>query len=98
MKKFLALAVVAAFAVAVPALAAQTKPAEKADHAHGTITAWDDATKTFKVKDKAGKETEYSMNDQTKVTGTPKVGEMVNLQYTKDKDGKAWATHVTVGK
>ena len=98
MRKFVALAIVAAFALCVPAFAAQTKPAEKADHAHGTITVWDDATKTFKVKDKNGKEWEFAWNDQTKVTGTPKVGEMVSLQYTKDKDGKALASHVTVGK
>jgi len=98
MRKFLAFAALAAFVICVPALAAQTKPAEKADHAHGTITAWDDASKTFKVKDKSGKESDFSWNDQTKVTGTPKVGEMVSLQYTKDKDGKAWATHITVGK
>lgn len=98
MRKFLALAVVAAFALSMPALAAQTKPAEKGDHAKGTITAWDDASKTMKVKDKNGKEWEFMWNDQTKVTGTPKVGEMVNLQYMKDKDGKSVATHVTVTK
>jgi hypothetical protein len=99
MKKFLALAIVAAFALGIPALAAQTKPAAaKADHAHGTITAWDEAGKTFKVKDKNGKEWDFSWNEQTKLNGAPKVGDSVSLVYTKDKDGKAWANHITVGK
>ena len=98
MKKLIALAIVAAFALGVPALAAQTKPAEKGEHAHGTITAWDDATKTFKVKDKNGKEWDFSWNESTKVTGTPKVGEMVSLQYMKDKDGKAMASKITVSE
>jgi len=102
MKKLIALAIVAAFALGVPALAAQTKPAaekmDKGEHAHGTITAWDDATKTFKVKDKNGKEWDFSWNESTKVTGTPKVGEMVSLQYTKGADGKAMASKVTVSE
>ena len=98
MRKFLALAIVAAFVLCIPAFAAQTKPAEMAGHAHGTITAWDETSKTFKVKDKNGKEWDFSWNDQTKVTGTPKVGEHVSLEYKKDKDGKAWAIHIAVGK
>jgi maltose-binding protein MalE len=102
MRKFLALAIVAAFVLCIPAFAAetktaQTKAAEKTDHAHGTITAWDEAGKTFKVKDKAGKEWDFSWNEKTKVVGTPKVGETVSLHYTKDKDGKAWASHITIG-
>ena len=98
MRKMLALAIVAAFTLGVAAYADQTKPMAKGDHAKGTITAWDDASKTFKVKDKNGKEWDFSWNEATKVHGTPKVGEVVKLDYTKDKDGKSWATHVFVGK
>ena len=99
MRKLLALCVVAVFTMGLTAYAAQTKPmVEKGDHAKGTITAWDDATKTFKVKDKNGKEWDFAWNDSTQVHGTPKVGEMVKLEYTKDKDGKAWASHVWAGK
>jgi hypothetical protein len=38
------------------------------------------------------------MNDKTMVHGQAKVGEMVKLEYMKDKEGKATATHVYVGK
>ena len=102
MRKFLALAIVAAFVLGIPALAAETKTAQtkaavKTNNAHGTITAWDDASKTFKVKDKAGKEWDFSWNEKTKIVGTGKVGETVSLHYMKDKDGKAVASHITIG-
>src|SRR6266850_7198310 len=98
MKKFLALAVVAAFVLALPALADTTKKSEKHGMwAKGTITAWDDATKTVKVKDESGKEMSITWNDQTKVTGTAKVGEMVKVEYKKEKD-MMMATHVIIGK
>lgn len=99
MKKFLALAVVAAFVLAIPALAGEEKKADKGNMmwAKGTITAWDDATKMMKVKDEAGKEMSITWNDKTKVHGTAKVGEMVKVEFTKEKD-MMMATHVFVGK
>lgn len=100
MKRLLALSVAAIFALGVTAFAAdaQTKAMAKGEHAKGTITAWDEATRTMKVKDKDGKEWAFEWNDKTMVHGTPKVGEMVKLEYSKDKDGRMWATHVYVGK
>jgi len=98
MRKLMTLGIVAAFALSMTAFAAQTKPMEKSDHAKGTITAWDDATKTFKVKDKNGKEWDFSWNESTQVHGTPKVGEVVKLQYSKDADGKSMASHIWAGK
>ncbi|HEY3174821.1 MAG TPA: hypothetical protein VGK94_03575 [Candidatus Polarisedimenticolia bacterium] len=100
MRRLLVLAVAAMFAFGVMAFAseAQTKAMEKGDHAKGTITAWDEGTKTMKVKDKDGKEWTFEWNDQTMVHGAPKVGEMVKLDYSKDKDGKMLASHVYVGK
>jgi hypothetical protein len=84
--------------IALPAIAGTAK---KADHsgmsAKGTITAWDDATKTMKVKDESGKEMSITWNDQTKVMGTAKVGEMVKVEFKKEKD-TMMATHVIVGK
>ncbi len=98
MKKLFALAIVCALVLAMPALAGDEKKMEKGEWAKGTITAWDDATKTMKVKDDSGKEWSFAWNDKTMVHGKAAVGEMVKLEFTKDKDGKPWATHVYVGK
>src|SRR5437867_8750794 len=97
MKKMLALAVVAAFVIAIPALAAEHKTANKEMWAKGTITAWDDATKTMKVKDEAGKEMSITWNANTKVQGTGKVGEMVKVGYRMEKE-TMMAVQVFVGK
>jgi len=98
MKKLLAFSILAMFVLCIPAIADQTKPTEKTDHAKGTISAWDEGSKSFKVKDKDDKEWSFSWNDATKVHGTPKVGESVRVEYTKDKDGNALATRVWAGK
>lgn len=100
MKKLFALAVAAVLVCGIMAFAgdSQTKMMDKGDRAKGTITAWDEATKTFTIKDKDGKEWTFEWNDKTMVHGAGKVGEMVKLQYTKDADGKMWASHVFVGK
>lgn len=100
MKKVLLLAVAAMLVFGVSAFAAetQTKAMHKVDHVKGTITAWDDATRTFTVKDKDGKEWSFQWNEKAKVHGTPKVGEMVKLNFTKDEGGKMWAEQVFVGK
>jgi|SRR5258706_11384175 len=98
MKKFLALAAVAAFVLALPALAATpAKGAKPEMWATGTITSWDDAIKTMKVKDEAGKEMSITWNEKTKVQGSAKVGEMVKVEFKKEKDTML-ATHVFVGK
>lgn len=82
------------------AIAAQTKPMDKPEPAwaEGTIAAWDDAAKSFTVKDKDGKEWAFSWGEEAKVMGKAAVGEMVKVKYKKDKEGKAWATHIFVGK
>jgi|SRR6266850_4177526 len=98
MKKMIALAVVAAFLIAIPALAGEEKKMEKGEMwAKGTITAWDDATKMMKVNDGSGKEMTISWNENTKVQGTAKIGEMVKVGFKKEKD-MMMATHVYVGK
>jgi hypothetical protein len=98
MKKFFALAIVAAIVLALPALAGEMKKTDKAEMAKGTISAWDDATKTFKVKEESGTEWTFAMMDKSEVHGTAKVGETVMVKYTKDEAGKMWAHHVFVGK
>lgn len=100
MRKLMVMAVAAMLLVGFAAYAVdtQTKAMDKGDRAKGTITAWDEATKTFKVKDKDGKEWAFEWNDKTMLHGSPKVGEMVKLEYSKGADGKMWATHVYVGK
>ena len=90
MRRVLALLVVVAVALAVPVLAAE-KAAEKAaakpmSHtASGTIEKWDDAAKTFTLKE-TKKEVSFVWNDKTKVEGAPKVGDHVTVPYMKEGD------------
>ena len=101
MKKLLTVAMLTAVSLGV-ALAASTEskePVKPEPHwVSGTITAWDAATKSVNVKDDSGKEMDIAGNADTKVSGTPKVGEVVKVKYKTDKDGKSWATHVFAGK
>jgi hypothetical protein len=97
MKKLIAVATALAFIFVLPTLAVASGTKKAAPHKSGTITMWDDATKQGTIKDSAGKETPFGWNETTTVTGTPKVGEHASVTYTKDKDGKRWATHVSVG-
>jgi hypothetical protein len=97
MKKLLSLASVATFILALPALAGDEKM-DKSEWAKGTISAWDDAGKTFKVKDDAGKEWSFTRKETCQLHGTAKTGEPTMVEFTKDEDGKAWAHHVYVGK
>lgn len=97
MKKLTALATALTFVLVSATMAAATGTKHATPHVSGTITSWDDAAKQATVKDSAGKETSIGWNEKTKVTGTPKVGEHATVSYTKDKDGKLWAMHITVG-
>lgn len=99
MKKLIAVVAVAVatFALLLPALALATEKHKSTPHVSGTITSWDDMAKDATVKDSAGKETSFGWNEKTTVTGTPKIGEHASVSYTKDKAGKRWATHVSVG-
>jgi hypothetical protein len=97
MKKMIALATVFAFVFVLPTLAVASGTKKSTPHVSGTITSWDDMAKQATVKDSAGKEISFGWNDKTKVTGMPKVGEHASVSYTKDKDGKRWATHISVG-
>ena len=96
-KKLIALATAVTFVLLLPTLAAATGTHNSTPHKSGTITNWDDATKQATVKDSAGKETSFGWDNKTTVTETPKIGEHVSVSYSKDKDGKIWATHITVG-
>ena len=97
MKKLIALAAAVALAILLPASAAAKGTSKSTPHFSGTIESWDDAAKQGTIKDSAGKERSFGWNEKTTVTGTPKVGEHASVKYTKDKDGKIWATHVSVG-
>ena len=97
MKKLIALAAALAFVFVLPTLAVASGTKKAAAHKSGTITSWDDAAKQGAVKDSAGKETAFGWTEKTTVTGTPNVGEHATVSYTKDKDGKRWATHIKVG-
>lgn len=66
--------------------------------AKGTITAWDESSKQITLKTAGGAETIFAWTDKTELNGTPKVGEAARVEYTKGKDGKLWATEVSVGK
>ncbi len=101
-KSIVAIAVVVLVAFGFVALAAGpadqkgTKPS--APHSlsfKGTVTALDEAAKTLKVKDAAGKEMEFAFAG-AQVKGTLKVGETVVVTYHQ-MDGKNVATAVHVG-
>lgn len=96
-KKLIALATAVTFVLLLPTLAAATGTHNSTPHKSGTITSWDDATKQGTIQDSAGKETPFGWNEKTTVTGTPSVGAHATVTYTKDKDGKRWATHIKVG-
>ena len=100
MKRMLTTTAVVALLCAGVALAGQTKPMSTPEPGwvKGTISAWDESAKTMTVKDEKGKEWTFAWNTETKTMGTPKVGEMVELKYRKEKDGHTLATHVYVGK
>lgn len=97
MKKLIALVAVGTLAFLLPALAFATEKHKSTPHVSGTISSWDDTAKQGIVKDTAGKETSFGWNEKTTVTGTPKIGEHASVSYMKDKDGKLWATHISVG-
>src|SRR5262245_9460096 len=100
-RKLFALAGALALAFGV-AMAAEKAPAQKAsktepDMVKGTITAWDDATKTFKVKDESGQEHSMMWDASTKVHGTARVGEHVKVS-TKMENGQMMATQIHIGE
>uniref|UniRef100_A0A7C2SB11 DUF5666 domain-containing protein n=1 Tax=Thermoanaerobaculum aquaticum TaxID=1312852 RepID=A0A7C2SB11_9BACT len=103
MKKTVAVfAVVVMVAFGLVALAAgpaeQKAPKPSAPQAlsfKGTVTALDEAAKTLKVKDAAGKELEFSFSG-AHVKGTLKVGEPVVVKY-HPMEGKNVATSIHVG-
>jgi uncharacterized protein YpmB len=97
LKKMIALVAAVSFVLLLPTVAAAKGGAKSTPKVSGTISSWDDATKNGKVKDADGKETAFGWNEKTTVTGTPKIGEHATVSYTKDKAGKVWATHVSVG-
>jgi len=97
MKKLIAVVAITMFALLLPELALATEKHKSTPHVSGTISSWDDTAKQGTVKDSAGKETSFGWNDKTTVSGTPKIGEHASVHYTKDKDGKMWATHISVG-
>ena len=89
MKKAMVLSLVFAFCAAVGL--AHGKATE------ATITKVDMAAMSMVVKTVDGKDMTIYWNDATKLQGTPKEGEPVQLK-TSDKDGKTWAKWVHVGK
>jgi len=96
-KKLIALAAALTFVLVLPTLAAATGTKKAAGHTSGMITSWDEGMKQGTVRNSAGKETSFGWNETTTLTGTPNVGEHVSVSYSKDKYGKIWATHVSVG-
>jgi hypothetical protein len=92
----LVLAVGIATAGAVSASSTEKKPEAPAPGKAGTITAWDGVAKTLTIKNTAGKELSFAWNERTRVHGIAKLGEHVTVSYEKDKDGKAWATLISV--
>lgn len=97
MKKLFALAAAVTLVLLLPTLAAASGTQKSTPHFSGTISSWDAAAMHATVKESNGKEMSFDWNDKTKVTGAPKVGEHASVSYTKEKDGKILATHVSIG-
>lgn len=97
--KILAVLVVVSFVGLAAASAEPPKPANPPAHhgkaMKGAISALDDAAKTFKLKDPAGKETDFTWTTATQVQGALKVGETATVAYMV-KDGKNVATSIHV--
>ena len=99
MRKLVAVAMAVIFGLVLPtiSIAKSSHKGTGTPHVSGTITSWDDTAKQATVKESSGKEISFGWNDATKLTGTPKVGEHASVSYTKDKEGKRTATHITIG-
>ncbi|HPW55861.1 MAG: hypothetical protein KA072_09470 [Thermoanaerobaculaceae bacterium] len=74
---------------------ATNPPAHHGKAMKGSISALDDAAKTFKLKDPVGKETDFTWTTATQVQGALKVGETATVAYMV-KDGKNVATSIHV--
>lgn len=99
LSKLLAVAILVALVGFATVAGAQPAVAKRA-HAHGhemkgAISTLDDAAKVFKLKDAAGKETEFAWTTATQVHGTLKAGEMATVRYMI-KDAKNIATSISV--
>ncbi len=86
MKRLAVLLVICAVAFVVPVLAAEKTAKAMHPTMSGEITKWDDASKTFSIKDAKGMEHNFVWNDKTKMEGTPAVGEKVTIHYMKHQD------------
>jgi hypothetical protein len=67
------------------------------NRARGTVTAWNESTRTFSIQGKGAGPSTFEWNDRTQVHGTPKVGEPVKLEFTS-QNGKSIATRIAVPK
>ena len=98
----LAGAILTAPVLVAPVLAADAKPADAKPQnmkLKGTISRWDDATKSFSVKDESGKETSFAWDASTKVeAGDKRAGEPIELAYMTGADGKNMALKIRIGK
>ena len=92
-KSVIAIAAAVALVILAPSMVSAKKPTKVS----GIIETLNESSKELVLKDSAGVQHIVDWNEKTKVTGTPKVGEHVNVLYKKDSDGKAWATEITVG-
>ncbi|MBZ5638555.1 MAG: hypothetical protein LAO51_07330 [Acidobacteriia bacterium] len=101
MRRLVACLVVVAIALAVPALAAEKGMKTMNHMAKGEIVKWDDAAKTFAIKDAKGKEESFVWSDKTKVEGTPKVGDHVVVHFTRageQRVAESIAVHMVTAK
>jgi hypothetical protein len=84
-----------AFVLALPVLATETiDKAPKTMSMTGKVTVWDAAAKKFEVQDPSGKKQTFQWKDTTTVPAAPKVGDTVQVDYTSDEMGMAWATRI----
>lgn len=104
MRRIATLATALMLAAVLPAAAGERRSEGKgadgsgAPRAHGTLASWDSSSHTFRVHQQDGSESVFHWNERTQMKGTPKVGEMVKLEYQRDASGNAMATRIAVPK
>lgn len=91
-----ALVALIAFAAAITVASAATAKSAHATTMSGTVSAVDEKTKTFSLKDANGKETPITWTAATRVRGgTLKDGQRVDVSVFQ-KDGKNVATSIRI--
>jgi hypothetical protein len=97
MKKTLGIAATLLCLATLPAFAGpnrQRNSSGEEQRVHGTITSWDVSTHTVHIAQAGGGDSVFRWNESTQIHGTPKVGEMIKLEFERDPSGTPVARRI----